>query len=362
MERMDNRLEYARTLPSSYYRSEENFEILRDAAFARSWHFVSDISQVRVPGQIYPFELLENYLPEPLMLVRDNDDTLRCLSNVCTHRGTVLVDAACHLKTVRCRYHGRRFGLDGKFQSMPECEGMKDFPSESDNLPQVPLASLGNLLFASLNPFASFEEIVKPITDRLYWFPWNELKFDASRSREYLVQAHWGLYCENYLEGFHIPYVHAGLAEQLSYKDYQTEVYEYANLQLGVAKGADSCFDIPEGAPDYGTAVAGYYYWIFPNLMLNFYPWGLSINVVKPVTPQRTRVSFLCYVAREDLIGEGAGAELDRVEREDEEIVEAVQRGMKSRLYHRGRFSPKREECVHHFQCLIDRFLNESNS
>ncbi|MCA9243853.1 MAG: hypothetical protein KDA32_07875, partial [Phycisphaerales bacterium] len=106
-----------------------------------------------------------------------------------------------------------------------------------------------------------------------------------------------------------------------------------------------------------GSAVAGYYFWLFPNLMLNFYPWGLSVNIVKPLRADRTRVSFLAYVVDESKLDSGAGAELDRVEREDEAIVEMVQRGVRSRLYDRGRYSPTREQGTHHFHRLLCEFL-----
>ncbi|HVS01981.1 MAG TPA: SRPBCC family protein, partial [Thermoanaerobaculia bacterium] len=107
------------------------------------------------------------------------------------------------------------------------------------------------------------------------------------------------------------------------------------------------------GSPDAGTRVAAYYFWVFPNLMLNVYPWGLSINVVRPLAVGRTRVSFLSWVWRPEKLASGAGAALDRVEREDEEVVECVQRGVRSRLYRRGRYSPTREQGVHHFHRLV---------
>ena len=91
--------------------------------------------------------------------------------------------------------------------------------------------------------------------------------------------------------------------------------------------------------------------------MLNFYPWGLSLNLVQPLAPDRTRVAFLSYVWDASQLDRGAGAALDRVEREDEAIVEAVQRGMRSRLYERGRYSPSRERGVHHFHRLLCEFL-----
>jgi choline monooxygenase len=125
---------------------------------------------------------------------------------------------------------------------------------------------------------------------------------------------------------------------------------------------SESTFDLPRSSPDHGLDVAAYYYWLFPNLMLNFYPWGLSINVVKPLATDRTKISYLAYVWDESRIAEGAGADLDRVEREDEAIVEAVQRGVRSRFYDRGRYSPSRETGVHHFHRLLCESLAEDEA
>jgi choline monooxygenase len=91
--------------------------------------------------------------------------------------------------------------------------------------------------------------------------------------------------------------------------------------------------------------------------MLNFYPWGLSVNLVQPDGPRRTRVAFRSYVGDTATLGKGAGGALDRVEAEDEAIVHAVQRGVRSRLYHGGRYSPTRERGVHHFHRLLAEFL-----
>ncbi|MBT8311505.1 MAG: aromatic ring-hydroxylating dioxygenase subunit alpha, partial [Flavobacteriaceae bacterium] len=54
----------------------------------------------------------------------------------------------------------------------------------------------------------------------------------------------------------------------------------------------------------------------------------------------------------------GAGSVLDKVELEDEEVVEGVQKGIQSRYYNTGRFSPTREQGVHHFHSLLSQFLN----
>jgi choline monooxygenase len=87
--------------------------------------------------------------------------------------------------------------------------------------------------------------------------------------------------------------------------------------------------------------------------MFNFYPWGLSVNIVKPISPGETKVSFLTYVKDESKYDSGAGSGLDAVEIEDEEVVEAVQKGVRSRFYSHGRYSVTREQGTHHFHRIL---------
>ncbi len=348
----------ASTLPSWFYNDEAVFQQSKEKIFAHIWHFVGDTDDLRLAESLVPHTILPHFMDEPIIFSRTREGALHCLSNVCTHRGNILIDHACSANQIRCRYHGRRFKLDGQFFHMPEFENVENFPTEKDNLPTIPFGIWDKLLFAGIRPKMSLDEVLANMQQRLGWLPLHHFKFDAARSRDYLVKAHWALYVENYLEGFHIPFVHGDLNAVLDYGSYSTELYRYANLQLGLAKSGEDSFDLPPHSPDYGQHVAAYYYWVFPNLMFNFYPWGLSVNVVKPMSPSLTKVSFLCYVWDESKMGSGAGSDLDKVEREDEAVVENVQRGVRSRFYHNGRYSAKREPGVHHFHRLIAEFMN----
>ena len=350
---IDPDIRRASTLPAWFYSDPEIYRRALERVFVPGWQFVGTTDQVKVPGQTFPFTLLEGSLDEPLVLTRDRDDRLHCVSNVCTHRGTLVCESESVLAQLRCRYHGRRFALDGRMLSMPEFEGAEGFPSPRDDLPRVALATWEKLAFVSLSPAAPLEEVLRPVRERCGWLPLGAAVFEPVRSRDYLVNANWALYVDNYLEGFHIPYVHAGLAQQIDYDSYRTELFPWCNLQLGAAADGEEAFTPPAGSTDHGQRVAAYYWWVFPNTMLNFYPWGLSVNVVKPLGVDRTRVSFLSYVWDVTKLDRGAGAALDRVEREDEVIVESVQRGVRSRLYERGRYSPAREQGVHHFHRLL---------
>ncbi len=350
----------AKTISTDIYISEEAFEEFKEKIFACSWQFIGDTDLVKEPGQCHPFTLLDGYLNEPLLMVKNEEGKVHCLSNVCTHRGNLLIYEPCKTKNLRCKYHGRLFDLDGKFKSMPEFKEVENFPTDDDNLHQLPLFQWGKLLFTSLNkkyqPEIFFEDMMK----RVEFLPLLEFNFRPDLSKEYVVNANWALYCENYLEGFHIPFVHSGLNAAIDFSDYTTELFfPFSSVQIGISKTGENYFDLPRSSPEFGKKVAAYYFWVFPNLMFNFYPWGLSINVVQPLAINKTKVSFLTFLWREELRDAGAGTDLDKVEKEDEEIVQQVQKGIHSRFYKQGRYSVTRERGTHHFHRLLAEFFEE---
>lgn len=338
---IDPDIRKARTLASDFYTDPAYFELSKEKIFARTWQFLGRADEF---DGLKPATILPGFLDEPVLLVK-TAESLTCLSNVCTHRGKILVEEPCMANLIRCGYHGRRFSLDGKFLSMPEFEGVENFPGESDNLRQLPFSARGGFMFAALDPVAPFEAFtdISGLDD---------IERDGLRlasTREYKVNAHWALYCENYLEGFHIPYVHRALNEIVDYGSYTTETFRYASMQTANAPVTT--------VPGTDSSVAARYLFIFPNLMFNFYPWGVSVNVVHPVTPSRSVVEFMTYVRDETLMEKGAGADLHGVELEDEAVVESVQRGIQSRFYSHGRYSPTREQGTHHFHRLIAEFM-----
>jgi choline monooxygenase len=77
------------------------------------------------------------------------------------------------------------------------------------------------------------------------------------------------------------------------------------------------------------------------------------VNLVKPISANKTKVSFITYLHGENKF-EGASSNLmDKVEREDEFVVEGVHQGLNSRIYKSERFSPTREQGVHHFHRMM---------
>jgi choline monooxygenase len=151
-------------------------------------------------------------------------------------------------------------------------------------------------------------------------------------------------YLENYLEGLHIAYVHPGLARAIDLRAYRYEAFPGGLAQVAPARRGEAALPWAEGEP-----LAALYLAFFPGTLLNFYPWGLSLNVLLPVAPGRCEVRYRRFVVDGAGPAGGAGADLDQVEREDQEVVERVALGLRARRAPRSRYAPGHEDGLRHF-------------
>jgi len=341
---IDPDIRKAETLPSRFYTDTTTFDSVI-SSFGQNWHFAAQRSQLSTAQPI------DNPLREPMLLTKV-DEEVHCISNVCTHRGMLVCTESSESKRLQCPYHGRVFDLDGQFRSMPEFDTVENFPTDADHLRAFPLAEWKGFLFNSISG-EDFDSFIAAVETRVGWLPIETFTHDSSRHREYTIDSNWALYVDNYLEGFHIPFVHGDLHDVLDYDAYSTELFDGGVLQIGIANDGEPCFDLPEGHPDFGQNIAAYYFWLHPGLMLNFYPWGLSVNLVIPESVDKTRIVYHGFVGDDSMLGKGAGGDLDKVEAEDQFIVEGCQKGVSSVAYERGRYSPTKEAGVHHFHRIL---------
>ncbi len=338
-------LERAETIPSAWYVDPRFHELDREAVFARTWQPVGHVSQVPAPGD----HVLATLAGDPVIAVRGKDGVLRGFFNVCRHRGGPLALHDGHADMLQCQYHGWTYQLDGMLRGVPHFNRVELFDKKDYGLVPVRLDTWEGLIFASLadrtEPVAS---CFAGAAERILPTRLSALRF--ARRVDYEVRCNWKVYVDNFLEGYHVPYVHPELMKLYDYQSYATETYEWYSLQVGPLSGADNVYGATEGE--------ALYYCLFPNFMLNILPGRLQTNVVVPLAADRCRVEFRYYYADVEsaparrLIDEDHEFS-DRVQREDIEICERVQEGLGSRAYDRGRFSVTFESGVYHFQQLL---------
>jgi choline monooxygenase len=153
-----------------------------------------------------------------------------------------------------------------------------------------------------------------------------------------------------------VPHIHKGLGSVLDYGKYKIENFEHFCVQSSPMS--------TDKADAQTAAVRGgdmaYYYWLYPNFMLNWYEGYLDTNLVIPLGLDRCRVVFDFYFGNADDAQKTSQSMdvADRVQQEDIDICESVQRGLGSRAYDVGRLSVRREAGEHLFHRLLHRQLS----
>jgi choline monooxygenase len=250
---------------------------------------------------------------------------------------------------LQCGYHGWTYSLEGQLLRMPEMEGIECFERENVSLPTFQIAEWNGLLFVNLDAAAAtLEAFLGGLVSDM---PANDYSaFRLTARKDWELSCNWKVYVDNYLEGYHIPIVHPGLFRELDYANYRTETKGNYSIQIAPTRRTER---IRVAAGDSQVR----YFWLYPNLMLNVYPDNFSTNLIVPLGPHRTRTIFEWYFRDPDAVKTKSDvaetiAFSDEIQVEDIEICEAVQRGLQSRTYDSGRYSPARENGVHHFHGL----------
>ncbi len=350
-------LERAHTIPNSWYHDEDVYAAECRAVFGDSWQAIGRVDQVSTPGKYFTAVVAG----EPIVVVRSEDGVLRAFYNVCRHRAAcVAPEAEGHATRFRCRYHGWTYDLSGRLRGTPEFDGVADFEREKNGLISVAVDVWGPLVFVHLGKTPSacggLAQFLAPLTERTQNLGVETLRF--VERRDYRLECNWKVFVDNYLDGgYHINTVHPGLAGVVNYTDYRTEIFDQASVQISPLKPAEDKSLSKVRAGD-----AAYYWWVFPNLMLNIYQGVMDTNLVLPLGPNACRVVFDFYFTEtESLAAKQFNAESMRVghqiQLEDIGICEEVQRGLASRSFKTGRFSVKREAPGYHFHQLLARQL-----
>ncbi len=363
---VDPNIRRAESLPSSAFTSQEFLKQELETIFFNSWLLVPPadpgVPELSQKGARFPFTLLG----KPFFLQRDDNYKLHCFPNVCTHAWHPLVEAAGVSRTIICPQHGRQFNSEGKFLAQAGFNELENFPRESDHLRNLPVEEWSGLSFMCLGqPAAPLDEFVKEVDASIPGISLPSLRRHILGSEVREVEGNWKQHAWNYMDNFHIRFIHkgpGGLADAVDLSSYKTELYTYSALQWVYSRKPENGF-APKLLADRfwdpknpDRRVFALWWFIFPNTTLNFYPWGLSLNVYMPVPERPSRTVFLWYhyVVDEEKFRLRNHVWLDdQVDAEDMDAIGLVSRGARSGYAPRGRFAPHEEEGPHWFHRLV---------
>jgi choline monooxygenase len=333
-------LEQASALSPDFYIGEDWLRIDEAQILEPGWQILGPVSAVADVGDhiVRPIGRI------PVMVVRAESGALNGFVNVCRHRAGPL--ALCDgkgAKRLRCAYHGWTYDLDGQLRVTPEMQGAQGFDRDTIRLADIELREWQGLVFARARDTGPDFDTVMAGIDALI-APYDLTAMRHHHNRIYKVAANWKTYVDNYLEGYHLPFVHPGLSAVVSYPQYKTELAPFWSLQRAPVSD-------PGGLYADGEAL---YFFIYPNTMLNILPGRMQTNRVVPDGPGHCRIEFDFYYAPGlDSMAEADDAFSDEIQEEDRLICERVQHGLDSGVYRPGRLSPSQEAGVWHWQNLL---------
>jgi choline monooxygenase len=361
-------LECAETLASHFYTDPAMLTREKEKIFRRTWQLVGTLSQPcgEVNGAKRTIADSESFFTadvsgEPVVITRDKAGTLRAFSNVCRHRAGPIARGSGCKHVLQCGYHGWTYTLDGRLIGTPEIDGVEFFDRSQFAMVSLSLETWQQFIFVNFDAAApSLSSFLGHIPERAREFSFDNLSL--TERRDYIVNCNWKVYIDNYLDAYHIPVVHPSLMKEIDYPRYRTETFRYHSQQLGPVKALQSGDSADRVYPPGVGLKEALYFWVFPNLMLNFYPDNVQTNLILPLSHDRTLTIFEWYFhdAESATTRERAQKAIsfsEIVQQEDICICEAVQRGLNSSLYDRGRYSVIRENGVHHFHMLLSEFL-----
>ena len=358
-------------MPNPAYTEQGFFEFERDHILGKHWTAVAFVEQFE-KGMVRPID----FMGLPILISRTKRGEMKVFHNVCSHRGMKLVDA--ERKTnglIVCPYHSWTYSVEGDLKSTPHIGGVgvhevEGFSCAKHGLKPIRSHIWLGILFINLSgKAAEFEQDAAEIIAR-----YRNLMGDSGESISHAASTHagvslevecnWKLAIENYLEAYHLPFIHPGLNSYSPLNEHHNEII--AEKCAGqVTATFDPKLETENPLPifpdwDNDRLAVGEYPVIYPNLLMGFQANHLFAIIIHPTSPTTCSEELMLFyvgeAAKSEQFDEARKANLEawiEVFNEDLEPCERMQVGRQSPGYQGGAFSPVHDTCSHHFHKWI---------
>ena len=351
-----------RTLPAGYYTRPDFFHQELDRIHFQAWLYVGRTEQVAQPGKYFLVEIGN----ESVIVLGDEEGTVRAFYNVCRHRGTRICKTAegSFPGKIQCPYHAWTYAYDGRLTKAPLMDKTPGFACED-----YPLRSLAIDTWDG-HIFIHFGAQPTPLSEHLADLPekfqaWGMEELRLADEIVYSIQANWKLVIQNYSECLHCPLLHPQLQRLSHYMSGENEPPHpsYLGGRMELRDGIDT-LSTDGRSPWNALPMLGetekrgvYYYALLPNLLLNLHPNYMLTFTLWPRAHDRTEIVCRWYFHPDEMARDGFDSSIavefwDQTNRQDWEVSELAQQGISSRAYRPGLYS-NREELLH----ALDRYV-----
>ncbi len=373
LQAIDLPISQAKGLPNPAYTDQSYFEFERNNILAKNWTAIGFVDQLE-EKMIRPL----NFMGLPIFISKTADGEIKVFHNVCSHRGTRLVTKERQTNgLIVCPYHSWTYSVDGELKATPHIGGVgvhqiDGFSCKDRGLKEIRCHIWLGILFVNLDGNAADFEVDAGVAinrarnlmgesgEQLMRVP------DNHGSMSITLNSNWKLAIENYLEAYHLPFIHPGLNSYSPLEVHTPEVHG-DKISGQVTATFDPQLDSEHPLPmfpnwDQARLRTGDYPAIYPNLLMGFQANHIFAMIIVPLTSttsiEELKLFYVGNGASDERFESARKSNLEAwvtVFNEDIGPCENMQIGRQSPGYQGGGFSPVLDTCSHHFHKWIGR-------
>ena len=352
--------EPAHGLPPAAYCEAAFWEAECESVLNDNWVCVGAAHELRETGDVVPITVAG----KPLLMVKNTSSQIAVFHNVCRHRCLTLVEEPSNVgKLIRCPYHAWAYDLDGALKASPHFGGTdqheaEGFDRKANGLVPVRSVVWHDWVFVNLSGDApDFEDYAAPLINRLDGIDFSKLQPIGTLDFG-VIETNWKLIMENFIEPYHVQFVHASTTDQ--------PLEDHYTIIDGNCMG--SAVDLDEESGTAGSlAVSSRYLTLYPNFIVGrYFPDQMGVYLNIPLGPNQMAQKRYLYTTEGQELSkdeiEGLKSLWWDVHKEDHEMVERMMKGRTSPVAaNGGLLSPVWEDSVRAFQEKIVNDLLKRN-
>ncbi|MEX2495633.1 MAG: aromatic ring-hydroxylating dioxygenase subunit alpha [Woeseia sp.] len=350
-------IEQSTAMPAAYYTSEDFTRLESEHIFHKEWICLGRADEVSEPGDFYTTSVVG----EQLLVTCCRDGKIAVLSNVCRHRGNMVASGKGKKSRFSCSYHGWTYDLKGQLMAAPLMQEVEGFDVSTCSLPSFRTEVWQGFLFVNLdNNAAPLAPRLEALTPYIENYDVAERTFGFSE--EVVWQTNWKCLAENFMEGYHLDVTHpttlspltpTGLCERIPTNGHFNGYYSYYHPSY------------PERGPFPPNLTdrekrCSFMFGVFPNLVVAAAPNILIYLCLSPASSNSVSIRWgMSALPQTDGVSEEQRAFMNRVNSEDKQKLETLQKGLQSRYYSPGRLAkPDLEGTIYDMYRYMARHLS----
>ena len=208
-------------IPAGRYTSEAFMKLEWERMWTKVWLLGGRSDDMPEPGDYICTEIGK----ESVLIVRQQDGSVRAFPNVCLHRGNRLrPEGLGNAEQFQCMYHHWTYDLRGRICRIPDFDTFPQGAPEGAALPSYPCEEWGHFVWFSLDPdVGPLADYLEPMQAHLGPYHMERMAWTRDITVEW--DCNWKAAVDAFSEVYHVQGIHPQLQWYLDDTNAQIDVY-----------------------------------------------------------------------------------------------------------------------------------------